>query len=217
MAENLAAALAKAQGQLLGARKDAQNPHLRNKYADLASCWDACRAALSANGLSVTQTVRHLGPHVVLVTTLHHVSGEMVADEGIPVIYNDGAKGLNPMQAMGSALTYARRYGLCAMVGICPEDDDGAGADSPRREEKPKAASPPPASKPMDEAQRATMRENLCDSLREAPDADALKVRYTNAYRAAKKASDEALCEELHGLYKELADCFQQEAMEHEG
>lgn len=80
----------------------------------------------------------------------------------------------------------------------------------------PKAAPPPPppSPKPMDEGERATMRENLCDSLRESSNADALKVRYTNAYRAAKKAGDEALCEELHALFKKLDDCFQQEAME---
>lgn len=122
----LSAALSKAQAVLEGAKKDAVNPHLRNKYADLASCWDACRKALTENELSITQTTTVRDGVLLLVTTLHHSSGESVFGE-LPVIY-EGTKGLNTMQAMGSALTYARRYGLCAIVGISPEDDDGANA-----------------------------------------------------------------------------------------
>ena len=51
----LAAALAKAQGEITGALKDSANPFFKSKYADLASCWDACRGPLSRNGLSVIQ------------------------------------------------------------------------------------------------------------------------------------------------------------------
>ena len=43
----LATALAKAQGELESASKNALNPHFKNKYADLASVWDAARAPLS--------------------------------------------------------------------------------------------------------------------------------------------------------------------------
>jgi hypothetical protein len=53
----LAAALAKSQGAMKAAHKDASNPFFKSKYADLASVWEACRAALAANGLAVCQII----------------------------------------------------------------------------------------------------------------------------------------------------------------
>ena len=207
MTDNLAAALARVQGQLLGVRKEMRNPHLKTMYADLASCWEACRELLASNGLAVTQTV-YCGDngHLALKTTLHHVSGEVFSDGGIPIVYGE-SKGLNLMQSMGSAITYARRYGLCAMVGLCPEDNDGAtaGPRSPREEER----AAPVVRKAVDENQRVVMKENLLDSLRESPNLNALKVRYANAYRTAKKAGDEKLCEELHSLFKDMEEGFE--------
>jgi hypothetical protein len=111
----LAAALARAQAELRPAIKDAQNPHLKNRYADLASCWDACREVLPSHGLAVIQggTAGPEGP--MLSTVLTHESGEWI--EGFtPLIF--GGEKTNPMQALGSAWTYARRYGLAAIVGL---------------------------------------------------------------------------------------------------
>jgi hypothetical protein len=120
----LAAALAKAQGQIKGATKDVTNPHFKSKYADLASVWEACRKPLSDNGLSVVQFTQILGEdnHTVLITKLLHASGESI--EGMTPLL----MGKQDMQALGSALTYARRYGLAAIVGVAPEDDDGNAA-----------------------------------------------------------------------------------------
>ena len=118
----LAKALHKAQGQIDGAKKDSANPHFKSKYADLASVWDACRAALQGNGLSVAQFCRVSEAGAVLVTRLSHVSGESLDGE-IPLLNGKG-----DMQGLGSAITYARRYGLAAIVGVCPEDDDGNAA-----------------------------------------------------------------------------------------
>lgn len=114
----IAAAMAKVQASIEGAKKGSNNPHFKSKYADLTECWSACRAALTENGIAVIQGV--VGGS--MKTTLTHASGEWLSDEGIPLCGYQSAK--NPMQALGSALTYARRYGLCAMVGIAPEDDD---------------------------------------------------------------------------------------------
>jgi hypothetical protein len=123
----LAKALAKAQSELAGAKKDATNPHFRSQYADLASVWDACRKPLADNGLSVLQytTTRFDRQQPILVTLLVHASGESVEGE-TPLLY-----GKEDMQALGSAITYARRYGLAAMVGVAPEDDDGNAAVEP--------------------------------------------------------------------------------------
>ena len=52
----LAAALAKAQGEMRPALKDAENPYFKSNYADLASCWDAVRVPLAKNGLAIVQT-----------------------------------------------------------------------------------------------------------------------------------------------------------------
>lgn len=126
----LAAALAKAQAAVKGAKKDSTNPHFKNDYADLASTWDACREALSANSLAVTQTTEPSdGTTVTVHTFLLHASGEWMR----------GALTMKPQkvdpQGIGSCITYARRYALAAMVGVAPADDDGQAASQPAREE----------------------------------------------------------------------------------
>src|SRR3990172_12431203 len=75
----LAKALSKAQGEMTGAKKDSENPFFKSRYADLASVWDACRAALSANGLSVVQIADSSGGQVTVQTTLLHASGEWIS------------------------------------------------------------------------------------------------------------------------------------------
>lgn len=122
----LAAAMSKAQGEITGALKDSANPFFKSKYADLASCWDACRAALSKNGLAVVQgpdSVTGTGDTATyLVTTLLHSSGQWMRSSLLVTPKDDTP------QAMGSALTYARRYALTSMVGIAQVDDDGNAA-----------------------------------------------------------------------------------------
>lgn len=119
----IAAALAKAQAQIEGAKKDKVNPHFRNDYADLASVWDACREALTKNQLSVAQAAESGSEGSYGVTTmLLHSSGQWMAG----TLYLKPAK--DDPQGAGSALTYARRYALAAMVGIAPADDDGNAA-----------------------------------------------------------------------------------------
>jgi hypothetical protein len=128
----LAAALAVAQGQIKGAIKDSANPYFKSKYADLASVWDACRQPLSANGLSVWQSPSLMpppnehAPWVVLVETmLMHTSGQWISGVASTPIEKMDAQGV------GSATTYLRRYALSAFVGVAPEDDDGNAAVGP--------------------------------------------------------------------------------------
>ena len=116
--KELGTALAKAQAVLTGAVKDSINPHFRNRYADLASCWDACRKALTSNGIAVVQMPERDDRGYYVETLLTHSSGEYIASKCYISLTKDDCQGL------GSAITYARRYGLSAMVGICPEDDD---------------------------------------------------------------------------------------------
>lgn len=118
----LATALSKAQADITGALKDSSNPFFKSKYADLASCWDACRSQLSANGLSVIQTTQMTEQGLMLVTTLAHSSGEWISGQ-MPVLTKD-----NSPQGQGSGITYARRYALAAIVGLAQIDDDAEAA-----------------------------------------------------------------------------------------
>lgn len=128
----LTAALAKAQGEIKGALKDAANPFFRSTYADLQSVWDAIRGPLSANGIAVMQFPEE-GEHGLSVYTLmSHESGEWVASSLlVRPGYTDKEGNFVPLsdpQAMGSAITYARRYALQAVAGVAPMDDDGNAA-----------------------------------------------------------------------------------------
>lgn len=118
-----AAAFVAAQAKIKGAAKDATNPHFKSKYADLSSVMDACKEALSDQGIAVLQTpVPTDSGNLALDTVLMHKSGEWVSGRvEMPLSKNDP-------QGYGSAMTYARRYSLAAMVGVCPEDDDGESA-----------------------------------------------------------------------------------------
>ena len=118
----LAAALAKAQSEMKGAVKDSNNPFFKSKYADLSSVWDACRAPLTKNGISVVQMPSAAEDVITVDTTLLHSSGQWISSS----LYARPSK--NDPQGIGSCITYLRRYSLSAMVGIAPEDDDGNAA-----------------------------------------------------------------------------------------
>lgn len=119
----LAAALSKAQSQIVGALKDSKNPFFKSNYADLASCWDACRKQLSDNGLAVIQTTDFDPSGIVFVITrLTHSSGQWIEGR-LPVKAKDDGP-----QAQGSGITYARRYALAAIVGLAQIDDDAEAA-----------------------------------------------------------------------------------------
>ena len=118
----LSAALSKAQGKIVGAVKDSANPFFRSKYADLATCWDACREQLSSNGLSVIQGCEAGDGFLAVTTRLMHSSGQYV-ESTLRVHPKDDSP-----QAYGSAITYARRYALAAMVGLAQVDDDAEAA-----------------------------------------------------------------------------------------
>jgi ERF superfamily len=123
----IAAAMAKAQAKMTGARKDSENPFFKAKYADLASVREACLAAMNAEGLSVWQFPRRAvsadGQAVVEVeTVVTHASGQFFRDTlAVPVAKADA-------QGIGSAISYARRYALAAIASVAPADDDGEAA-----------------------------------------------------------------------------------------
>lgn len=154
----IAKALAKAQASIEGAKKDSQNPFFKSRYADLDSVWTACKKPLSDNELAVIQITEGTAESLALVTILTHSSGEWI--KGVlplcPVKYDP--------QGIGSAITYARRYALAAMVGVCQVDDDGEAAMATHRKEdyKPKAPVPIHSNK-LTEEQRAALDSYIQD------------------------------------------------------
>ena len=125
----LAKALSVFQGQIVAVKKDALNPFYKKKYATLDTIWEAIRKPLSANGLSVAQTIGLQDGKSILETTLYHSSGEWIS--GIMLV--------NPVkddpQSLGSAISYARRYSLSAMLGIVADEDDDAEKATDKQEE----------------------------------------------------------------------------------
>ena len=146
--DQLATALSAAQGAMDGAKKGTVNPFFNHKYADLASVRDVLREPFATHGLSVVQfpqttfsgepaafewtakrswEVRYgvrVFTVVTVVTRLMHSSGQWIEDSVAAMLPNGDP------QAVGSAITYLRRYALQAVAGIATEDDDAEGTTS---------------------------------------------------------------------------------------
>ncbi len=147
----IAGALAKAQATMGPAIKDKEGiipgkdgrQGYRYGYATLAACFEALQP-LYDNGIAVTQIPLEGGNGVRVATYLLHESGEWLRGElWMPV-------GKQDPQGYGSALTYARRYGLSALTGLASDDDDGSMAThGPQPHHQ---AAPAPAPKPAPKA-----------------------------------------------------------------
>lgn len=157
--ENIYAALAAARGNVVAIVKDCKNNLYNSRYASLAAIVDAVTPALSAEGLSysqqVTTTERGDSWVVVVHGVLYHESGG-VLDFGnltIPVVPIKGTKGEQPItHAMGSAITYARRYKIGGDLNLVTDDDDDGNANagqqgSAGKQQAPRPTPPPPAAK----------------------------------------------------------------------
>lgn len=119
--DEIASALCRAQGQFIGVKKTGKNPHLGNDYATLDDIIESLREPLTSNALSFVQAL----DGAALVTTLMHESGQWISST-VTIPTMDGHRGINSVQAFGSALTYMRRYALSALLGVSTEaDDDG--------------------------------------------------------------------------------------------
>lgn len=113
----LAKALAAAQSAMKVAALDGTNPHFKNRYSTLLAVGEACIPALTKNGIAVTQATAFDEHGFRLITRLSHESGQWI-EGAYPLAVN-----ANP-QAMGSQMTYARRYALASIAGVFAGDDD---------------------------------------------------------------------------------------------
>lgn len=176
----LFAALAKAQGELENASKNAANPHFRSKYADLAEVLNTVRPTLAKHGIALLQSTEFDGSLVTVVTVLAHTSGGVVESRASCVPAKTDAQGI------GAATTYLRRYSLASMTGVAQEDDDGNAA----AHTKPPAVSSPEfdawrtSIEQADAAALADIAKELATSTMPASD----KARLRAAYAARKHA-----------------------------
>lgn len=118
--DTIAKALVAAQGEMESAKKTATNPHFKKKYADLEAVCQAVIPALNKHGIAVVQPLEKFGDHWLVITRFLHSGSDDTLETPVPILLER-----QDMQKLGSAITYARRYGLMALSGIAPEDDDG--------------------------------------------------------------------------------------------
>lgn len=122
-------ALIKAQGELEHAKKDSQNPHFKSKYADLATVLDTCKEVLKTNDLAITHQRESTESGEYLITTVWHKSAQYISSRSKLMPTKQDPQGF------GSAITYARRYDLSALIGLASDDDDGNAASAPAKKE----------------------------------------------------------------------------------
>ena len=126
--KELAIALSKFQGEVENPKNIAENPFFRSKYAPLETVLNTVRPILSKHGLSIIQIPSSEGQNVTITTTLIHSSGEWI--ESVPLSLKMDKV---TAQGAGSAITYARRYAVSAILGISSEDDDDGNNAEPKK------------------------------------------------------------------------------------
>lgn len=129
----LAAALSTFQAEIKNPSNTATNPAFRSRYAPLEVVINTVRPILAKHGLSFIQSTGSEGESIIIKTMLLHESGEWIESDPLFLpayqLKGGGVKEFNA-QGAGSALTYARRYSLSAILGISSEDDDDANVQS---------------------------------------------------------------------------------------
>ena len=191
----LAAALCKAQSEIKAAEMNSSNPFLKSKYADLGSVIEAARPALGKNGLAFTQLVGGDVNNITLDTLLMHSSGEYI---GQTVSLPAGEeKGRSLAQSAGAIITYLRRYGLSAILGVYADEDTDA---------KPPVAKPDgkPATKPVQQIPVAEITDNDPPSDKAWHAWDFMVQKAQNAGIEVMEPAEDVTTGQLRQLYTEL-------------
>tara|TARA_R100001510_G_C7568520_1_gene145835 strand:+ start:325 stop:780 length:456 start_codon:yes stop_codon:yes gene_type:complete len=117
---NVIQLLIKARSEIQPPKKEGTNPHFRSRYVTLEGCIEAVTQPLANNGFFLSQQVKsnELGSYVT--TKIYHQDyADWLIESTVPLVL---AK--NDMQGLGSAVTYARRYGIMSLLNLPSEDDD---------------------------------------------------------------------------------------------
>ena len=124
--QKIGAALVKIAAAVENPHKNAQNPHFRSSYADLAEIINTTRHVCAEHGVALVQSPGMSDGLCTVETLMVHESGEWIRGEAASPIHKQDPQGV------GSAITYLRRYSLAALLGIAQEDDDGNTASQRR-------------------------------------------------------------------------------------
>jgi len=153
----LAKALSQFQQKVSNPKNVANNPFFNSKYAPLDEVISVVKEPLAEQGLSFIQSTSsdQSTGSITLTTLLMHSSGQWIESDQLSLKADK-----NNAQSYGSALTYARRYQLSAMLGVASEDDDDAntpthGASTPEEAKKVQAEQ----AKPIEADQAKKIRE----------------------------------------------------------
>lgn len=121
----IATALVEAHKGFKPVAQSGRNPHLKSSYSTIADYLNAVQTALLNNGIVISQSVSKTEVGIAVTTILIHTSGEYLESEACVLPVEKPSA-----QAVGSAISYARRYSLAAFLGVAAgtEDDDGAAA-----------------------------------------------------------------------------------------
>lgn len=133
--EAFATAYAAAWGEMPHVRKNSNNPHLGNDYADLEAILDTIRPVFAKHKLALFQSPGKLnaaGDRVEVLGVLFHASGQSVSVVTEMLcsgpVKKDGTQMPPTAQTIGSAISYAKRYQAQAIGGLAQTDDDGNAA-----------------------------------------------------------------------------------------
>jgi hypothetical protein len=183
----LAKALVDAQKEISNPLNTKVNPFYKSKYAPLADILTLVRPILEKHGLAIVQDATREGENITIKTLLLHVSGEWLEQTGVSVrVDKDTAQGA------GSAITYARRYALSAMLSISSEDDDDGetSAHEPKIEKK---TEPPKPTATMKAGNLAEFKKAFAAADTDAKKETLLKAVGTRLWTDAERAEIDAL------------------------
>ncbi len=187
----LATALAAAQGEIMPAPKDAANPYFKSKYASLPAIREAIRDVFARHGLSVIQIPAVAEGQLRLHTLLLHCSGQSL-DCGCLAADVD----LSNPQKIGSAITYFRRYALAAISQtVADEDDDANAASGPPRQQ---------TQAPLSDRDRAYVTDAL-NQISQAKTSGDL-VELGTMFKAKSPAIQNALRDAYKARYQQLRE-----------
>lgn len=189
--EQLLEAIADAAGAMENPKLDSVNPHFKSRFASLKACESVVRPKMAEHGLMFRQTCENDAIGHWLVTYAYGKGGEVEMSRVPLVVVNDPQK-------QGSALTYAKRYGLCAAFGLVGEEDDDGNAASERpqkpRKQPPRASTPPRQQKAVTDAEGVPMSN---DAPIDADDLNELRASFVNYRNALGMDNESALAKLL--------------------
>lgn len=191
--KNISKAMAQFQAEVKNPANTANNPFFKSKYAPLNDVLNLVRPILTKHGLSVLQSPSGDGEHITVTTLITHESGEWIESDPLTLRADKATA-----QGAGSAVTYARRYALSAMLGISSEDDDDGNYASGTDKQNGKKASQPKDNK----ASKAQLNKIYAEAKKLNMPTDVMKELIADRYK--KNSSKELTKADANDLIEYL-------------